>query len=666
MSRFLAARLHLQSLASETNLKALTAALRRPPTTLNDRYDEAMERIKEQPTKTLALRVLLWIVYAARPLRLKELQHAIAVDELEPDDRSISEESLTPPSILINACAGMVKIDEASNIIGLVHKTTQEYFDKNRPKFFPDGQSDIGTRCLKYLSLEVFSEGACSTEELYERRLSENVLLKYAAQNLGYHTHGMAEHTLNSLKLDFFLDEDKLECATQAFFVDTGEWYLGDEYGDEFPRSFCGVHYAAYCGLKDILRLLLVNHKVDPDTEDTWSRTPLSWAAENGHEAVVKLLLETDRVDINSGNVLNQTPLLWAAENGHEAVVKLLLETGRVDVEPRDYCNQTPLSCAAENGHEAVVKLLLKTGRVDVNLRDNGYKTPLLNAAKNGHEAVVKLLLKTGRVDINLRACGYITPLSQAAMNGHRAVVKLLLETGRVDVEPRDYTDQTPLAWAAKNGHEAVVKLLLKMGRVDINSKGGEYNQTPLSLAAERGHEAIVKLLLETGKADVNLNGGLSNRTPLSLAISNRHEAVVKLLLKIAEVDINSRDCFGRTPLWLALEWSCETVTIAGLETLKGDMNLKGGQYFQTPFSLVMVLLETGKVDVNLKGGQYDETPLSLAVKRGDEAVVKLLLETGEVDVNLKGGQYNQTPLELAVERKHEAVVKLLREKGAK
>ena len=248
------------------------------PTTLYGNYDDAMERITQQPTKELALRVLLWVVYAARPLELEELQHAIAIDELEADDQSISEEGLTPPSILINACAGMVKIDEASNIIGLVHKTTQEYFDQNGPKLFPHAQSDIATRCLKYLSLEVFSEGACSTKELYERRLSENVLLKYAVENLGYHMHDMVEHTLNSLKLDFFLDEDKLSCATQALFVNTEYW----NFVDDFPKSFCGVHYAAYFGLKDILRLLLVNHKLNPHTKDSYDRTPLSWAAENG------------------------------------------------------------------------------------------------------------------------------------------------------------------------------------------------------------------------------------------------------------------------------------------------------------------------------------------------------------------------------------------------
>ncbi len=375
MSRFLAARLHLESLTSKDNRRAVRKALHELPTTLYGNYDEAMERIKQQPTEKLALRVLLWIVHAARPLRLEELQHAIAIDELEPDDRSISEESLTPPSILINACAGMIKIDEASNIIGLVHKTTQEYFDQNGPRLFPHAHSDIGTRCLKYLSLEVFSEGACSNDRLYERRLSKNILLEYAAQNLGYHMHGMVEHMANSLKLDFFLDKNRLSCATEVLFINKRKLVIGERY----PENFCGVHYAAYCGLEDILRLLLVNPKVNPDTKDSYLRTPLLWAAKNGHEAVIKLLLDRGRVDVNSKDRYDQTPISYAVENGHAAVVRLLLETGKVDIDSeRGPYNQTPLSYAARYGHEAVVKLLLETGKVDVDSKSGRYnQTPL-------------------------------------------------------------------------------------------------------------------------------------------------------------------------------------------------------------------------------------------------------------------------------------------------
>jgi hypothetical protein len=244
------------------------------PTTLDRYYDEAMERIKRQPTQILALQVLSWIVYAVRPLQVEEVQHAIAIDELEPDDRSVSDESLTPQRIIVNSCAGMIKIDEKSNIIGLVHKTTQDYFDRRGADHFPHAQRDIGITCLKYLSVEVFSEGHCSTDELYERRLRENALLEYAAQNLGNHIYEATEHNLHDLALKFFLENRKLSCASQALFVDKRRWLPG--YSRIFPKNFQGMHYAAYFGLKGIVQLLSVNFQVDPDSRDSYGQTPLS------------------------------------------------------------------------------------------------------------------------------------------------------------------------------------------------------------------------------------------------------------------------------------------------------------------------------------------------------------------------------------------------------
>jgi hypothetical protein len=113
-----------------THLRAIKKALKALPSTLEGNYEEAMERIKRQlePTKLLALKVLSWVVYAVRPLQPEEVRHAIAVDELDPDDRSVTSDYLTPPSRIVNVCAGLIRIDKESNVVGLVHKTTQRIF----------------------------------------------------------------------------------------------------------------------------------------------------------------------------------------------------------------------------------------------------------------------------------------------------------------------------------------------------------------------------------------------------------------------------------------------------------------------------------------------------------------------------------------------------------
>ncbi|KAK3360939.1 ankyrin repeat-containing domain protein, partial [Lasiosphaeria ovina] len=91
---------------------------------------------------------------------------------------------------------------------------------------------------------------------------------------------------------------------------------------------------AALFGLHKATNALL-QHGQNPNSKDSYGRTPLSYAAENGRDKVVELLLER-RAEIESRDrIFDQTPLSWAAEKGHEAVVRLLLDKG-ADLGARD------------------------------------------------------------------------------------------------------------------------------------------------------------------------------------------------------------------------------------------------------------------------------------------------------------------------------------------
>jgi len=90
------------------------------------------------------------------------------------------------------------------------------------------------------------------------------------------------------------------------------------------PQNFTDLMVGSYFGHEAVVRLLL-EKAADPDSkDDTYGRTPLSWAAENGHEAVVKLLLEEGAALDSKDGWYGQTPLSRATEDGHEAVVKLV------------------------------------------------------------------------------------------------------------------------------------------------------------------------------------------------------------------------------------------------------------------------------------------------------------------------------------------------------
>jgi ankyrin repeat protein len=526
-----------------------------------------MERIEGQvkDQEQLAKQVLSWITCAKRPLTVLELQHALAV---EVGTLNLDEENLPDIGDIVSTCAGLVTVDEESNVIRLVHYTTQEYFERTWTSWFPNAQSDITVTCVTYLLFHTFETGFCFTDKEFERRLHTNVLYDYAARYWGHHARAASAAT-KQLILSFLESQAKLSASSQALMASKS--YNG--YSQRIPRLLTPLHIAAYFGLKDITIYLLENG-YDPNLQDTHGQTPLSWAAWNGHEAVVKLLIgehniQADLKDSEHG----QTPLSWATRNGHESVIKLLLESGKVDADSIDSgYGQTPLSWAARNGNVAFVKLLLNTRKVAVDSKDIEYgRTPLWWASRNGHEGIVKLLLETGKVDPDSKDNGYgRTPLWWAARNGHESIAKLLLKTSKVEINLKDSEFcQTPLSWAARNGHEAVVKILLKSSNnVEVDSKDNGYRQTPLSWAARNGHKGIVNLLLENNNVEADVKDKYS-QTPLSWAAQNGHDAVIKLLL------------------------------------------------------------ESGKVDINLKDTQYNRTPLSWAIRNKHEAVVELLLANG-------------------------------------
>ena len=143
-----------------------------------------MERIEGQVTdqEELAKQVLSWITCAKRPLTTSELQHALAV---EVGESELDEENLPEIEDMVSVCAGLVTVDEESDIIRLVHYTTQEYFERTQRHWFPNAETDITTICVTYLSFDVFESGFCQTDDEFEERLRIKSALRLCRTKLG-------------------------------------------------------------------------------------------------------------------------------------------------------------------------------------------------------------------------------------------------------------------------------------------------------------------------------------------------------------------------------------------------------------------------------------------------------------------------------------------------
>ncbi|OAL45456.1 hypothetical protein IQ07DRAFT_661532, partial [Pyrenochaeta sp. DS3sAY3a] len=161
-------------------VKATLAKLLKGAAALDSAYSDALTRIEGQlhGDQILAKNVLTWITFAKRPLTTAEICCALAV---EPGEAELDPENKPDVDDIVSVCAGLVVIDQESDIIRLVHYSTQEYFWRNSSRVSPYGEVPIAERCLTYLSFSVFESGSCATDEQLKERLSQHEFLDYAA-----------------------------------------------------------------------------------------------------------------------------------------------------------------------------------------------------------------------------------------------------------------------------------------------------------------------------------------------------------------------------------------------------------------------------------------------------------------------------------------------------
>ena len=93
---------------------------------LGHAYAETLTRLKAQKgdKSILGLKVLMWVLYSERPLRVGELCHALGV-ELGSTD--LDHENIPALRTLLASSLGLVTIEASSSTFRLVHLTLQEH-----------------------------------------------------------------------------------------------------------------------------------------------------------------------------------------------------------------------------------------------------------------------------------------------------------------------------------------------------------------------------------------------------------------------------------------------------------------------------------------------------------------------------------------------------------
>ncbi|KAJ7125981.1 hypothetical protein C8R44DRAFT_618022 [Mycena epipterygia] len=107
---FLLVRLHMDTLASKNNRKALRDALAILPKEVYHSYDDVMNRIDSQGSddSQLARKLFLWLAHAKRQLSMRDIQYALAIC---PGMHQMDLDAITSVEILTAVCAGLIIIE---------------------------------------------------------------------------------------------------------------------------------------------------------------------------------------------------------------------------------------------------------------------------------------------------------------------------------------------------------------------------------------------------------------------------------------------------------------------------------------------------------------------------------------------------------------------------
>lgn len=675
--RFLLTELHLKSLVELDNPKAVIQALGRLPVELEASYDDAISRIERQPDqhRNRAKQVLSWISFTLRPLTVTELRQALAV---ELGSREMDKSGLPALTRLVSVCAGLVAVDRQSQVIRLVHETTQDYFAKNRLKLFPRAQQEISKICLTYLSFDALATGPCSTDREMESRLRGLPLFDYAAHHWGDHVRESDDDSVQDLTLQLLENNAKLMSSVQRWCYPIIQ---GREYIRRFSKALSGIHIASVFGLESII-LELLKKGVNINIQDATGWTPLTWAVSKGCVSAARLLLLKGG-DGLLGDKSGRLPIHHAAQLGYKDMAELLVKCNS-NLNQKNKLGESPLHLAAFEGHVEVVRFLLqenatidlldKKGRAalhrsvqgqysditglllsrnaDPTQPDNRGETALHVGAKQGNIEVFQLLataIKSASPGVEskssenapvarvirkdwgeLRDKNGRTLLHIASMEGHEDIVKVLIAEP-INTELTDKVGWTALDWAVENGHLGVVEIFWLARKNDPDSQVKRMNY--LHRTAGKGDEKMVAYWLKQGEEIDSCNSD-DRRTALHFAAMKGRTSVALMLLE-SGANPDFRDRNGSTPIQSAALWHGEHFVRALLQRGKFDLNQADGRK-RTLLYWVAMRGWSGLVALMLKmhaspvlQDEKGRTPLHAAIINNETKAAQILADDG-------------------------------------
>jgi Ankyrin repeats (3 copies) len=338
------------------------------PNTLDGTYDRILCAIDKEYSQD-AFRILQWLVYSARPLRIEEVVDVIAVD-INDDPRFDLDRRLPDPRDILTICSSLVTTTVetikrpsgtiAGDYVRLAHFSVKEYLVSKRIQDGPAAQfsiqeipanASIAEICVAYLLQ--FDE----PDSLTDQTVKEFPLARYAARFWTQHAQIAAENqdAMHSLIMELLLSKAHGYINCIRLFDPETPWEEEPDTTRNLKETFSPLYYTSLTGLVVSVRLLL-EAGADVNAQGGYYGNALQAASYGGHDQVVQRLLEAG-ADVNAQGGYYGNALQAASLGGHDQVVQRLLEAGAdVNAQGGEYGHA--LQAASGEGHDQVVQLL--------------------------------------------------------------------------------------------------------------------------------------------------------------------------------------------------------------------------------------------------------------------------------------------------------------------
>ena len=201
----------MDAVLSEATIHQRRQALRKMTNGLGlqDAYSTTLNRIQQQggSKARLGMKVLMWLSRCERALESEELCDALGVESGAED---INVHNVPSIRTVLGCALGLVRVDENTSTLRLLHHTLQEYLGQH-PTLFLTAHSMMAEICLTYLNFQSIRALPPNHSVAWSRK----TFLEYATCFWGTHAARKVTEPVNSLAVRLLAGyENNVSAAT--------------------------------------------------------------------------------------------------------------------------------------------------------------------------------------------------------------------------------------------------------------------------------------------------------------------------------------------------------------------------------------------------------------------------------------------------------------------